>query len=350
MIDILAANAELTERQDRPAAESVKAARAGGAFALGTPRRFGGREADATTAARVLAELGRACPSTAWIAGTTMTSKTLAVRGSDLGEATLRELHADPDAVWCGSGSPSGQGVRTPEGVRVTGRWAYVSGCEDAGWAGFGALVDGAFSLVQIPRADLRIERTWDVAGMRGTGSHTVIAEDVLVPAERVGAFRLPPDLATLQVFGLTVLAPVVGATFGALDVVNAMFGSDRKPHMSAYAKMNESPGARHWLAEATTLAQRAERTMLAVAAEVDGGAELTPEDSSRLHLNLAEAGADCRAALDRMLDLHGLSGFATSNPLQRLWRDVSVGTRHPHLNGYLAMEGYGRVVSRFEA
>jgi alkylation response protein AidB-like acyl-CoA dehydrogenase len=345
VIDILTANADKTEQQHRPTAESLQAVRGAGAFALGTPQAYGGTGASATEVSRRLTELGRACPSTSWIVGTCLTAKVLTGTVVGFGDTARRDFFADPDALSCGSGNPGGTGASGPDGVRVTGRWANVSGCEDAVWAGLGAMVDGTFSFVLIPTERLSIERTWSVAGMRGTGSHTVVAEDVLVPATHVAAFQIPPG-AAMQLFGLAVLGPVVGATFGALDVVNAMFASDRKPSMTQYNRMNESPGARHWLAEATTLAQRAERTMLAVAAEVDSGAELTAADHGRLHLNLAEAARDCRAAVDRMLDLHGASGFLTANPLQRFWRDVAVGSRHAHLNGYLAMEGYGRIVS----
>jgi alkylation response protein AidB-like acyl-CoA dehydrogenase len=184
------------------------------------------------------------------------------------------------------------------------------------------------------------------MAGMRGTGSHTVVADDLLVDAAFVAPFKAPPSRADMQLFGITVLAPVLGATFGALDVITAMFASDRKPFMTSYTRMGESPGARQWLAEATTLTERAERTMLAVAAEVDSGAELDERAGRRLHLNLSEAARDCREALERMLDLHGASGFQRSNPLQRLWRDVAVGSRHPHLNGYLSLEGYGQILA----
>jgi len=198
---------------------------------------------------------------------------------------------------------------------------------------------------VLMPTSDLTVEPTWDMAGMRGTGSHTVVADGVLVDPALVAPFT-PPSLAARQLFGITVLAPLVGATFGALDRIGAMFASDRKPFMTAYARMGDSPGARQWLAEATTLTERAERTMLAVAAEVDREPGLDERAGRRLHLNLFEAARDCRDALDRMLDLHGASGFRTSNPLQRLWRDVAVGSRHPHLTGYLATEGYGQLLA----
>jgi hypothetical protein len=123
----------------------------------------------------------------------------------DFGDPTLKEVLADPDALFCGVGEPTSRGVSGPDGVRVTGRWAIVSGCEDATWACFGAMFDGVFSLVLIPMPDLIIDRSWDVAGMRGTGSHSVVADDVLVPAERVVSgpkLHYPPDARTLQPWG----------------------------------------------------------------------------------------------------------------------------------------------------
>jgi alkylation response protein AidB-like acyl-CoA dehydrogenase len=302
----------------------------------------GGAGAGVETVAARLSELGRACPSTAWIAGTCATAKAL-VAAAFPGPAGTA-LFADPDALACGSGRPGPRGERRSGGVLVNGRWPAVSGCEDAEWAGLGVLVDGTFQFAVVPLGDLTIDRTWDMAGMRGTGSHTVVADDVLVPADRIAPLDLRGSPDRL-LFGITVLGPVVGAARGALDVVGAMFASDRTPFMTGYARMGESPGARHWLAEATHLVDRAERTMTAVARAADAGG-LTAADGVRLHMDLADAGRDCRAAVERMLDLHGAAGFAAANPLQRYWRDVAVGSRHPHLNPYLAVENYGRAVS----
>jgi alkylation response protein AidB-like acyl-CoA dehydrogenase len=236
------------------------------------------------------------------------------------------------------------QGERTPEGARIRGRWANVSGCEDAAWAVLAVMVDGTFSFVVVPAADLAVERTWQMTGMRGTGSHTLVAEDLLVPAGRVAAAS-PFSLGELMLYSMTVLGPVVGAARGALNAVAAMFASDRKPFMSRHSRMGESPGARHWLAEATHLVERAEAGMIAVAREADSTA-LSQKDSPRLHMVLADAARDCRAAVERMLDLHGASGFRTGNVLQRFWRDVAVGSRHPHLNPYLAVENLGLAVA----
>jgi alkylation response protein AidB-like acyl-CoA dehydrogenase len=335
---VLRAHAEKAEQSDRPAAESLDALRRDGVFALRTPRAHGGAWASTESIARRLADLGRACPSTAWIAGTCVTAKNITAKcfpGPRAGE-----FFAHPDALFCGNGVPAGRGERVPEGVRVSGRWPNVSGCEDAAWAGLALTVDGTRTAVVIPVADLAVERTWHMAGMRGTGSHTLVADDILVPADRV-AEAAPFTVGDRLLYATTVLGPVLGAAQGALDVINAMFASDRKPYMTAYSRMGESSGARQWLAEATQLVNRAERTMLSVARAADS-AELSEADGPRLSLDLADAGRDCRSAVDRMLDLHGASGFNTANVLQRFWRDVAVASRHPLLNPYLATENFG--------
>lgn len=331
-LSVIAANAGKTFDRSRPAAESIEAARRLGAFAL--------HRGDAVTAAARLVELGAACPATSWIAGTCATAKTFVATGFD----RIPDFAADPDTLACGSGDP-GRGERVGDQVRLTGRWPVVSGCEDAAWAGLGVIVDGAMSFAAVPMSELRVEHTWDVAGMRGTGSHAVVAEGVLVPAAQVAPMSRPP-VARMLYFGLLVLAPLVGAARGGLDVVATRFTDGSKPYMTAYERMGDSPAARQWRARATLLTDRAERTLLAVAAAADGPAELSPADGARLHLDLSDAAADCRHAMGLMLDLAGSGAFSSASTLQRLWRDLEVGSRHAHLNAYLAEENYGKVLA----
>ncbi|WP_305789377.1 acyl-CoA dehydrogenase [Symbioplanes lichenis] len=311
LADTLFAHAAETEQQGRPAALDV--AHKAGAFAL--------HDRTPTEAVQLLAEMARGCPSTSWVAGTSLTGKIFTRR-------TLGDV-VGPDELMAGSGTPGGRGEQAFGGVRVTGRWANVSACEDAKWAGLALMVDGTLSWALFPIRDLRVEHTWSAVGMRGTGSHTLVADDVLVPAERVAPLDFSKLAGDMVLFGLTALAPVVGATLGALDVITAMFASDRKPYMSAYASMGESPSARTFRAEATRLARQAERTMLHLAATGPGDHGLAMSGAAR----------DCRQAMELMLDLHGASGFAESNPLQRYWRDVAVASRHPHLNAFLAAD-----------
>ncbi|PKW00098.1 alkylation response protein AidB-like acyl-CoA dehydrogenase [Amycolatopsis echigonensis] len=334
----LRASAEETEKRNRLTPVSIDALRRTGAFALRTPRPSG---ADATPleVAERLTALGRSCPSAAWVAGTCATTKSLFAK--NFGEDAPEEAFSNPDALACGSGVPSGTATRVGDNVHINGRWANISGCEDADWASVAVMADGIYSWAFLPLDRLRIEQTWEMAGMRGTGSHTAVADDVVLPARWVVSGQAPARADQLA-SGLTVLAPVVGATLGALDVIGNMFASDRTPFMSNYSRMADSDGARHWLAEADRLTHRAERTMLAVATAISGDTAVGDAAATRAAADLADAARDCRAAVDLMLDLHGASGFRTTNALQRLWRDVSVGSRHPLLNPYLAVERLG--------
>jgi alkylation response protein AidB-like acyl-CoA dehydrogenase len=199
-----------------------------------------------------------------------------------------------------------------------------------------------------IPVADLDVELTWDVVGMRGTASHTLVAADIVVPAHRVRAFTLPAAQTLLRTT-LTILGPVVGAAQGALGLACVMFAGGRKPSGSSYTKISESPAARQWLAEATHLADRGLATTLEVARSIDLAGEkdpLSPKDAARLRMEVVSAVRDCRDAVELMLDLYGSSGFDAGNPIQRFWRDLAVGSRHPQLNPYLTVEDYGRALT----
>jgi alkylation response protein AidB-like acyl-CoA dehydrogenase len=312
---ILRLNAEETERRGRPAAASLDVLRDSGVLALCTPLGYGGEWADAPAAVSRLAELGRGCPSAAWVAATSATAKTLIAQG--LGADAHKEVFGDPNSLACGSGHPSGRGVREAGGVRVTGEWDNVSGCEAAAGANLAVMVDGAYHVAAVPLGDL-----------------------LLIPAHRIAPGG-PPRRQDQLFFALCLLAPVVGAARGALDTVEAMFRSGRKPSMTGYAGMGDSPGARHWLARAAWLVERAERTALTTAQD-STREDLDEVAGARLRAGTADAAKDCRDAVELMLDLHGAGGFRETNAMQRYWRDIAVAGRHPLLCGYLAAEHLG--------
>ena len=359
-VPVLAANAGRAERDRRLPAESIAVLRDAGAFALATPARFGGLDADLPTTVRVISELGRGCPSSAWLVA--VSAEAQPAFTPLMSEEVLAEFYADPDTRLCGAGNPPGRGRRVTGGVRVSGRWPYASGCEDAPWAITLALVsdgDGPpeFVVVLAPTSDLDIERTWDTAGMRGTGSHTLVADDVFVPQARV--LSLPtgpngaPDLFSGRPArplggGVTMLASLVGAARGALDVVGSTL-HERKPPMTQYDSLAASPGARHWFAEATHLIESAQHDLLVLAAEIDqlmAEPTLADRDSTALRMRLNSVVQRCQDGVNLLLDLNGASSFAADNALQRFWRDLHVGSRHVQFNPYLALENHAGLLA----
>ncbi|MEV6637862.1 acyl-CoA dehydrogenase family protein [Actinoplanes sp. NPDC051470] len=352
-VPTLLENAERTERDLTPAPDSVAAVRAAGLFALTVPSAAGGSEADLVTQVEVLAELGRGCPSTAWVVGLNAANK--GVARLMLPDAAQNAVLADPDAVFCATqvASRGSSGVRVPGGLRVSGRWAMASGSELASLAMITVpLPDAATpvpAMTLVPLSDLSVDRTWRAAGLGGTSSHTLVAEEVFVPDGFVtfpDAFRpIPPE--SMFAGGLTALAPMIGATRGALDLVADAIAGGRAPYMTTYARVADSPLGRYWFTEARQRTDTAMRRTVRVAEVVDGlppGSELPVTERVELRVELSTAARECREAMELLLDLHGASGFVEDNPLQRFWRDVAVGTRHPFFTPYILAEDYGRL------
>jgi alkylation response protein AidB-like acyl-CoA dehydrogenase len=341
----VAAEAAATERDRRVTDASVAAARAAGAFALGVRRSDGGIDADLTTRVRFLGELGRGCPSTASIAATTLESKRLLQVG--VSDKAYPDAFGDVDMVVCASGRP-GRAVRKPGGLRISGRWPNASGCENAEWAMLAVQLpgdgDGELGVVLAPTRDLVVDRDWHMAGLAGTGSHTLVGDDVWIPDSHVlDLSRINAALSNIAI-AVVLFAPLWGAARGALDLVATVLAKRSSPN-PAHATLADSPGARRNFATAAHKIDTAERRMLGIAATVDAsppGEALAAGERARLRMDLITAVRECRSALEDLLDLHGSSGLHSSNPLQRHWRDFAVGSRHVQFTSHVVEEDYG--------
>ncbi|GAA0921759.1 acyl-CoA dehydrogenase family protein [Pseudonocardia zijingensis] len=349
---VLAEHAEETEQLGRPAPASMTALQEAGLLATGVPREFGGGQAGLADQVRVAIELGRGCTSTAWVASLSVAVKSQV--GNVLSAEARSALFARPDAVLCASGVGGGLAVREPGGVRVRGRFAMASGCEVADWAALVVrVVEGdepvAGGVVVVPISQLRIERTWRAAGLQGTGSHTLVADDVVVPEaftllSPVPAVPSPPPAALSLAGVLSHLAPLLGTADAAVTELRSVFAGDRKPSRTTYARLIDSPLARQRFARAERRVRTALRDSLRVADTLDeAGPGFAPDAAVRteLRLDLAEAASACRAALDDLLDLRGAGAFLLDQRVQRQWRDIAVGTRYAGFNPYVADEDH---------
>lgn len=349
---VLAEHAAHADKERRLAPESTAVLRDSGVFAMGTPTRFGGPDLSAAEAVRVLVELGRACPSAAWLASVSAEIKSTV--DPLIGSEAAAEVFADPGVRLCGSALPPGQSAEAPGGLRVSGRWSYVSGCEDADWAAMMILTPGGgFAFVLMPLPDVEIERTWDTAGLRGTGSHTLVARELLVPSARVVEIPARPDglpdlnggrPLAVPLQSVYLLASMVGAAQGAAEVVSGIMATRTMPLM-AHDTLADSPSARDLFARAVHLRDTAERGLLSLAARIDEhwpGTDVPEREQFGMGLEMVTIVNQCRESVDMLLDLHGSSGLALASPLQRFWRDLHMGTRHMRFTPYWLVEEYG--------
>ena len=186
---LLQTNAGQTDSLRRLPDEVVRALRDSGMCRLMVPKRFGGYQTSIRTYIEVMAELGQGCGSSAWVASLVNICEWLAALFPERAQHDV--WGPDPDAWIAGSLAPNGLAVPVDGGWRVTGRWPWASGSLHAQWVACGIHMENERSemtnlgLCLMPIADVTVEDTWFMVGMKGTGSNTIAAKDAFVPEHR---------------------------------------------------------------------------------------------------------------------------------------------------------------------
>ena len=367
LVPVLSANAQTADATRRLPEEDVKALREAGLFRLATPRAYGGHEAGACTAAAIAAELGRGCSSASWVL-VVYYSASVALRLFP-DEVRHQVWGQDPDATVCGSSAGAVPAPPVDGGYLLSGRWGWASGAHHASWAilDIVAGADGPSpdrGVALVPISELSIEDTWHMAGMRGTGSDTLVADEVFVPGERVmllsraaATARPVQDTQTLarvpRPQGLmgALAAPVLGMGMAVYDHIVAKL-TDGRPLTSGarlHARAVDAPGVQANVADAAMLIDsailQAARSARAVDSATRTGARMTPLATARIRMDAGFAARQIRQAVDKLLDVGGASRFAESSPVQRIWRDLGTATRHPAFVTEIDREQYARLL-----
>jgi 3-hydroxy-9,10-secoandrosta-1,3,5(10)-triene-9,17-dione monooxygenase len=364
---LLARNADRAEQDRRLPDENVEALESANLFKVMVPRRWGGYGASLPEVLGTFAELAKDCPSSGWV---TMIVSGVGWWASRLPDRGQEEIFANPAASRaCAAGSPTSVTRRVEGGLRISGKFPFASGCRHSFWGGLGvADLDDAHNVVGqltafAPMSELEIEDTWFVAGMRGTGSNTLVAKDVFVPDHRVLSTRElanannsprrystePSDKYAFAAANTLIgLAPVMGIAKAMLEKVIAGTRT-RGITMTTYTRQADAPVVQHQLAEAAVKIDGAWLQAMNAAAEVEDvagrGAEMDYLARARSRGIVGFSARMLREAIDALMSIGGASGFADSNPLQRMWRDANIATRHVLLATDPSLEIYGRAL-----
>ncbi|MEV6224864.1 3-hydroxy-9,10-secoandrosta-1,3,5(10)-triene-9,17-dione monooxygenase oxygenase subunit [Nocardia fluminea] len=350
LLPTLRERAQEAEDLRRIPEESMKALQETGFFRLLQPRQWGGHAADPVVFYDTVRKIASACGSTGWVSG---------IIGVHNWHLALFEQQAQQD-VWgedtdvriSSSYAPMGAGQAVDGGYIVRGSWAWSSGSDHATWAVLGGPVikNGKpvdFGSFLIPRSDYRIDDVWNVVGLRGTGSNTVVVEDVFVPSHRFLSFRAmsegrAPGLEqnTDPVYKMpwgtvhptTISAPIVGMGYGAYE---AHVEHQGKRVRAAYAGENakDDPFAKVRVAEAASDIDAAWRQLSGNVAEeyalLLAGEEVPFDLRVRARRDQVRSTGRVIASIDKLFESSGATALANGTPLQRFWRDAHAGRVH---------------------
>lgn len=335
-----------------------------GMFRLLTPARLGGCEAGLRAAVEVVATLGEADGSVAWLVGVGNSTAALFSRVSESAQRAV--FGFDPGARLAGSLTPA-TATRVPGGVRISGRWANASGANHASWATIAAMVfadDGNIIdavVTIVPLSDLRIEDTWHTVGMRATASNTLIGENVFVPEHMVvsvaqlsadsvpasmedSTSRLP--LSTLAT--LMLAAPLLGIGCAAVNLAVEK-APGKAVSQTSYVRQSDSVGVQIQLAEAAVKIKTAQLHVFDIAEEFDAaaarGGQVDYAVRAQARARAAYAASQVLEAIQIAMNVHGAGSFAESNRMQQYWRDANTAARHGSFNAVVGFEIYGKAL-----
>jgi alkylation response protein AidB-like acyl-CoA dehydrogenase len=360
---LIAGCAEEAERRRKPVDEVIAALEQTGVFRAYVPRRFGGYEIDPDTFIDIGIAVGEACTSTGWVTTFYMEHNWMLAQFPP--ETQQDVFGRQPYVLAPASISPTGQAKRRDDGYVVSGRWAWGTGVVHADWVLLNGVVEGdAFDirLFLVPRDQIHVDDTWDCAGMAGTGSNDMIADDVFVPAARsepllamaVGrgsgagwhgspCYRHP----MLPLLSIAAAVPGLGAARRAVQIFRERLGS--RTLFGTLSRQAERGSAQVRLAhaavrigEAETLLRDAGRSM----ARWGVAEDICPAlERARLRLQVAHVVEICRDVVRSLMEASGASAHLRTHPMQRIHRDVHTLSCHTVFDLDIGAENYGRLL-----
>ncbi len=336
-----------------------------GFFRLFLPKAYGGLDLAPVEGLEILEELARADASVAWCVWNGNTHWIPA----QLAPEAAHTLHADPDVVTANSTRASGRAEIVAGGYRVNGRWSLVSGCELAAWMVLLCVVseDGKPRLTSsgapetrfllLPSNACKIVDTWTVSGLRGTGSHDVVADDVFVASPYSAGFNDPyvlPDWRYRMPPFCRVIPGLGAMALGIADTAIAslrQIAADKQLQRSLQI-LRENHGAQMNVSKAQALV-RAARLYLFDSVDrlwttlLETG-EAPIEARADVRMAAWHAVFSAAKAVDLMYGTAGATALYANFPLERAFRDVHAITQHIGVHARV-MESTGRVLFGLE-
>ena len=365
LIPLLAERAPAATAARQLPPETIAEYHAAGILRILQPKRFGGMQGRFSLFSRIVEELTYGCASSAWVYAVLAEHQWIIAQYPE--EAQIDVWGEDPEAVASSSLAPREAARRVPGGWRLSGRYPFSSGCDYAQWAIIGTFLGERgdprhIAYMLVPLAEVEIVDDWQVLGLLGTGSKSLILRDVFVPEHRSvmvsdlfagtppGALVHPdyPVLRAPRGFLVSYSLPPVAIALGrrALEIACAALATRVSRGVT---KVAESEVVQMAIGEAAAAIDVA--TLLlhtgreSSTAAVSSGRKITEAEALRARRDMVYAQHQVSWAVDRLCEMDGARWVYDNDQLGAIRRDVMTILTHHAASRQAAMAPYGRML-----
>jgi alkylation response protein AidB-like acyl-CoA dehydrogenase len=314
-----------------------------GLFRLWLPAAMGGPELSPVEFMQVVEAASAKDGSIGWIVANGGGMSRVA---GYLPEPVAREWFADPCAFIVSATGAVGLAEPVAGGYRVTGRWPFGSGSSHATrFMGLASVKDG--SEVGRPpiccyfaRESVTVHDTWNVSGLRGTGSNDFEVKDAFVPAEHTHDFIAPAPSQPGIIYripGLTIFPwSITGTSLGIASGVMAAFtkmATQQKTRMGVTVRLQDREMVQSAVGRTEAIIGAAwaflEQAMTELLAALDDDGDRLMRARARLRIACAYAAEGSASVVQMLTQEAGASTIFESSPLERAGRDLNAAVKH---------------------
>jgi alkylation response protein AidB-like acyl-CoA dehydrogenase len=356
---LFAQRAEAAEEARRIPPQSAKDMLEAGFARVLLPQQIGGYGLGFDTWYEVTRELSKTDASHGLCAGLLIHHAHLIAQ---FPQAAQKAVWADGlDVAVAASFAPRVNAVPADGGYRISGAGSpFASGVDHCTWIMLGGMAhDGPtpeWKFFLVPFGQCTVCDTWFTAGMRATGSKTIVTNNVFVPDTLV--LRLS-DLRDGKAPGgaiyagvifhtpffyyapISFVTPMIGAAQGAYETFRSWTKTRKAQDGSLVA---EKTAVQVGMARAAADVDAAELLVRRAVNVTDAPQDYSPQLLARSVRDFARASELCVEAIDTLLALSGTAGFVTAHPIQRAWRDIHFMAMHISLNAETNFSHFGRM------
>jgi indole-3-acetate monooxygenase len=356
-------HADETERGRRLAAPVVEALRSAGLFAMGLSSAMGGYETPIAQALRAIEEVSYADGASGWNVMITFDTELWAGFLSGASRDLIASLE---NPIVTGTLSSPGQIQKTDGGYRISGRWKFGSGCQNADVILVGAVLceagkpvlgpSSAPQLLQIALrpSEVNILDTWRVTGLRGTGSHDFTIDNLFVSAERALPLNITEPFERGPLYAFPMLASfavakgavALGIARHAIDAFKEL--ARTKVPATRTRALREQPAVQIDLAHAEAIVHSSRAFLYQTVEEgwreLVAARQIPPQLRALIRLAATDCVHRCASAVDLVYNAAAASAIHESCALERCFRDAHVVGAHLVVQPVM-YEAVGRVL-----